>query len=231
MKQIFFPLLFLILATHAHAFDSSWIPELVHDKCQLLESKEFLTKSEQWDIEPSDYGVAIGATNALLNSKKSTPKGRLYNVSYYNCPKECFKNGASNENGMIGNENLLTLMGYEPIQCSADLIVTELLQIDFDDDGFMGYAIRYKTDHGGFQGSRGHLFWNVAFIRNSNGKLSILQIEDANIGGDMDEIYYHKLASKQSTLTIQYYTIKSNEGYDLVDRNFNLNGHSLVPSN
>ncbi len=99
------------------------------------------------------------------------------NIAFYTCPDFCEKSGATKENSMLGKEYLLSLLDYKPIPCTASLSVPELLDFDFDNDGFMGYAIRYKTIHEGFQGSRGHLTWNVAFIKNTNGTLSRLAVK------------------------------------------------------
>ncbi len=230
MKKLILPLLFSTFTAHTQAFDTSWIAENVHEGCNFMESKEFATKSEQWNIEPNAYGAAIGATNALVDSDQRVSEGWQYNVSYYSCPENCNKSGASEENGMLGKENLLSLIGYEPIECNASLVVPELLRIDFDNDGFMGYAIRYKTAYGGFQGSQGHLTWNVAFIKNSNGKLSKLEIVTANLGGNVTDVFYHKLVTNKNTLTVQHYTISANGGYKIIDKNYNLNGTTLVPS-
>ncbi len=230
MKKWFLPLLFSIFSGYTQAFDSSWIEENVHDGCTFMESKAFVTNRMEWNGEPNAYGVAIGATNALLDSDHNSPDGWQYNVSYYSCPTECFKSGASEENGMIGKENVLNLIGYKPIECIANLIVPELLRIDFDNDGFMGYAIRYKTVHGGFQGSQGHLTWGVAFIKNSNGKLSKLSLENANLGDGVTDSFYHKLTTDKNTLSIQHYIIKTSEGYEIVSKNYLFNGTTLVPA-
>ncbi len=230
MKKLILPLLFSTFIGHAQAFDTSWMIENVHEGCSLMESKEFITNSEQWNIEANAYGAAIGATNALVDSDQRVSEGMQYNVSYYSCPENCNKTGASEKNGMLGKENILNLIGYEPIECNASLVVSELLRIDFDNDGFLGYAIRYKTAYGGFQGSQGHLTWNVAFIKNSNGKLSNLNIEKANLGENITSVFYHKLITNKNSVTIQHYAIRASGGYKIIDQNYSLNGTTLIPS-
>lgn len=230
MKQISLTLLLSFLTVHTQAFDTSWIPENVHDECQLMESNVFVSNEEQWNLEANAYGEAIGATNALVDSTKSTPDGWQYDVTYYKCPESCFKSGASNENGMVGKENLLTIIGYEPIDCSANLVVPQLLEFDFDGDGFNGYAIRYKTIYGGFQGSRGELTWEVAFIKNTNGILSKLDIELPSFETEVEESYFHEIIVKPNSLTIQFYILGSSFGHAVIDESYHLGSNVLSPS-
>jgi hypothetical protein len=193
-----------------------------------MESKTFIHRSEDWAIDANPYGSEIGATHGNMIEEK-TPEGYQYNVSYYNCPAECFKSGASDKNGMLGKENLLNLIGYEPIQCNESLVVSQLLRIDFDNDGFMGYAIRYKTTQGGFQGSSGHLFWDVAFIKNSNGKLSILKLEDREaLSAWGNEIYYTNIRANDSVLTIEYLLKDTNVDVSHIEKTFHSDGNKLV---
>lgn len=225
MEKQFIVWLLLIFTMHSHAFDSSWIAENVHDGCSIMESKEFISNSESWSTEAEAYGEAIGATNALVDSDKRTPNGWQYNVSYYKCPENCTKSGASEENGMLGKENLLSLIEYKPIECGASLAVPDFLLIDFDNDGFKGYAIRYKTIFGGYQGQQGHLCWDVAFIKNTNGKLSKLDVKHPNIEGPS---CYHNLIVNKNNLVIQYYTMREDE---VVNKNYHLRGNVLYPTN
>jgi len=231
MKNILLILTLPLLAANTWAFDSSWIEENVHEGCTFMESKAFMYRSENWSIDATPYGTAIGATNGLLDSEEKTPNGLKFNVSYYNCPAECSKNGASKDNGMLGKENLLNLIGYEPIQCNESLVVSQLLRIDFDGDGFMGYAIRYKTTQGGFQGSGGHLFWGVDFIKNSNGKLSILELEDEEVRSAWGyETYYKNIRANESVLTIEYLIASMNVDVNDIEKTFLADGDVLVLS-
>lgn len=220
----------LCFTIHAYAFDDSWIEKNVHDDCTLMESKSFISNSEEWNTEANAYGEAIGATNAIVNSDHSVPDGWQYNVSYYACPENCTKNGASEDNGMQGKESLLKLIGYGPIECSESLIVSDFLLFDFDHDGINGYAFRYKTTHGGNQGQNGWLHWDVAFIKNTNGKLYNLRIKNPGFTSETLEFYYHKIVVFQEDIIVQYYTIKEDNEYKIINIRYQLEGEELIPS-
>ena len=200
----------------------------IHEQCKHLETTDLSFKYEgetSFSINVASDGAAIGATNVTYKGPWFKNDMLFSNVGFYDCPITCEKSGATEENSMLGKENLLTLIGYELIECSAELVVPELLEFDFDKDGFIGYAIRYKTMYEGFQGSQGHLAWNVAFIKNTNGKLSYLSLNDKNFRSRSDIInaFYKKILIKNSELVLQYYVIgaenlKRDDGFWGVNR-------------
>ncbi len=201
--------------------------------CEKLETSVITVKYETEGglfNEVNSYGYSIGATHGTSGRDVLENGNHLMTVSFYSCPDSCLKSGANEENGILGKEYLLNTIGYEPIDCTSDLIVKELIEFDFDNDGFSGYAIRYKTAYPGFQGSRGHLSWNVSFIRNVNGNLSLLKLDAFPSKEDVSESYYHKLINKKGSLILQYYEISEKIGYEIIDRKLSFNGLTLATS-
>lgn len=209
----------------------------IHEQCEHLESFDlsikvnYLNNGEtEFSSKAYNYGTAIGATNVYYKNPTIENDMEFSNVEYYKCPDNCEKIGATKENNMLGKENLLTLIGHEPIPCYADLVVSQLLQADFDNDGFMGYAIRYKTVLGTNQGQRGHLHWNVGFIKNSNGEYTALNLEDYEVRstGGSPESYYTNISINENTLTINYLLINSAVDVNRIEKTFHADGNTLV---
>ncbi len=231
MKITIVFLICLIFAGSTQAFDASWINQNVHDRCVLMESKVFFIDREDWSFEADSYGEEIGATNGLVDTQKKLANGSEYKISFYKCPENCVKNPASDENGLIGKEKILSLIGAEQIDCRANLVVSQMIEFDFDGDGYNGYALRYKTVFGGNQGSRGHLTWGIAFIKNTHGMLSTVDLKFPVFDSDISESYVRSIKVSANKLGVDYLTIDIHQIPKHIEIIYGYNGKMLVPVN
>lgn len=210
-------------------FDSSWVSEDVHDQCEFLGTRDFIMVGEEIGSEAAEYGEAIGATNGRVDGWESLSDRTVSRISYYKCPENCVKSAASSDNGLLGKEEILELMGHQNIPCNFNLNVADLLSVDFDKDGYSGYAIRYMISDGGNQGQNGWRTFDVAFIRNSNGVLSLIDIDISGIRNNVQALYFQEFSEVNGDLVIDFLVEVEDTHYEDITKTFTLSDNVLRP--